>query len=76
MHKYHVDTFVPPAAGCGKTDMGWDQTRCKQFSEFLNGYARQGWRLQSCEYRSVVVKGCAASKAITLVCIFEAQSPQ
>jgi hypothetical protein len=75
MYRYHVDAFVPPAGGCGKPDQGWDHTRCAHFAEFLNGYGQKGWRLQSCEYRSVVSKGCGAQKGVWLVCIFESQVP-
>lgn len=74
MCQYHVDTFVPPAPGCNKPDMGWDQARCKHFAEFLNAYAAKGWKLHSCEYRTVVVRGCSSTKAVTLVCVFESQT--
>jgi hypothetical protein len=72
MFSYHVDAFVPPALGCGKSDTGWDRARCSHFSAFLNAYAQKGWRLQSCEYRSVSAKDrCSSQKGVWLVCIFE-----
>jgi hypothetical protein len=74
MYEYHVDAFVPPAPGCGGQDTGWDPKRCAEFSKFLNNYAAQGWRLQSCEYRTVTLnKGCANSNGAWLVCVFERQ---
>ena len=77
MYRYHVDAFVPPAPGCGgKSDKGWDHTRCEQFAEFLNGYGQRGWRLHSCEYRSLMTTGCGAQKTTWLVCVFESQNPQ
>jgi hypothetical protein len=70
--EYHVDAFVPPAPGCGKADNGWDPKRCQDFAKFLNGYATEGWRLQSCEYRTVAAQsGCGPSSSSWLVCIFE-----
>jgi hypothetical protein len=75
MLKYHVDAFVPPAPGCNQPDSGWDRVRCEHFAAFLNGYAERGWRLQSCEYRSVTAKkGCGPTKGVWLVCIFESGS--
>lgn len=75
MYKYHVDAFVPPAPGCGKSDAGWDATRCQHFADFLNAYALKGWRLQSCEYRNVVIPfGCGNQKGVWLVCVFESGS--
>jgi hypothetical protein len=74
MYEYHVDAFVPPASGCGKDDQGWDRARCEQFNAFLNTYAKTGWKLHSCEYRSLLAKnGCSTSKAVWLVCVFEHQ---
>ncbi|MBU0550062.1 hypothetical protein KKB55_19125 [Myxococcota bacterium] len=73
-HEYHVDAFIPDiGTGCNATDNGWDRTRCMQFSEFLNGYAEKGWKLQSSEYREVHGKdGCGNKKSGTwLVCVFE-----
>jgi len=74
MHEYHVDAFVPTIAkGCGSTDKGWDVTRCKQFAAFLNGYAAQGWKLHSSDYRVLKgAAGCAGQTTTTwLVCVFE-----
>lgn len=72
MFEYHVDAFTPSAPGCGKPDGGWDIKRCQEFSKFLNGYATQGWRLHSCEYRTVTSQtGCGPSSASWLVCVFE-----
>ncbi len=72
MFEYHVDAFVPAAPGCGKSDAGWDPRRCADFGTFLNGYATKGWRLQSCEYRSVTAgAGCLRSTGSWLVCVFE-----
>ena len=75
MYEYHVDAFAPPASGCGQNDAGWDGARCAQFKEFLNAYAKQGWKLHSCEYRSVLAStGCSKEKAAWLVCVFEHQA--
>ena len=72
MIQYHVDAFVPAAGGCGKSDAGWDPKRCQDFSQFLNGYAQRGYRLHSCEYRTVTVQGgCGNRSGAWLVCIFE-----
>jgi len=71
MYEYKVDTFVPKVKGCGAQDNGWDSERCAQFQLFLNDYAKQGWKLQSSEYREVSVKGCSGAKGAWLVCIFE-----
>lgn len=72
MPTYHVDAFVPPAGGCGKTSEGWNPARCQQFAAFLNNYGSQGWRLHSSEYREVTAKtGCGPVQAAWLVCIFE-----
>ena len=72
MARYHVDAFLPPA-GCGVNDTGWDPKRCQQFTEFLNNYAAQGWRLHSSEYRQVTTSlGCGPRSGSWLVCIFEA----
>ena len=72
MFEYHVDAFVPAASGCGKQDGGWDPKRCQEFSVFLNNYAGQGWKLNSCEYRTVRVQGgCGPQQGTWLVCVFE-----
>lgn len=72
MFVYHVDAFVPPQIGCMKRDPGWSPKRCKEFGEFLNHYASQGWRLHSCEYRDVnMERGCSGVKGQWLVCVFE-----
>lgn len=72
MFEYHVDAFVPTAAGCGKSESGWDPKRCSEFSAFLNKYGQQGWKLHSSEYRSVSVQsGCNTGNGIWLVCVFE-----
>ena len=69
---YHVDAFVPAAPGCGQPDTGLDPKRCQEFSSFLNNYAGQGWKLHSCEYRSVSVQGgCGTKQGMWLVCVFE-----
>jgi hypothetical protein len=76
MFEYHVDAFAPPASGCGKQDAGWDSARCGQFKAFLNAYAKQGWKLHSCEYRPVLASsGCGKTNAVWLVCVFEHQVP-
>jgi len=75
MFQYHVDAFTPPAAGCSSSDNGWDPKRCTQFTEFLNHYAQQGWKLHSYEYRTVDIKGCSGGKGAWLVCVFERQVP-
>lgn len=69
--EYQVSTFIPKVKGCGTMDMGWDDERCAQYEAFLNKHAKNGWKLHSSEYREVTVKGCAASKGIWLVCVFE-----
>ena len=75
MIQYHVDAFVPAAGGCGKSDAGWDPKRCQEFSQFLNGYAQRGYKLHSCEYRTVTVQGgCGNRSGAWLVCIFEHDS--
>jgi Domain of unknown function (DUF4177) len=72
MFEYHVDAFAPPAPGCLQTDPGWDASRCGHFKEFLNGYAKQGWKLHSCEYRGVTsTRGCGNTSGAWLVCVFE-----
>ena len=68
---YKVDTFVPKISGCGAQDNGWDEKRCKQYQDFLNGYAAQGWKLHSSDFREVTVAGCAGNKGAWLVCVFE-----
>lgn len=69
--EYKVDTFVPKVSGCGAKDNGWDSVRCKQYQDFLNEYASQGWRLHSSEFREVTVAGCGGNKGASLVCVFE-----
>jgi hypothetical protein len=70
--RYMVKAFVPAVEGCGATDTGWDDARCTQYQEFLNTHAAAGWRLHSCEYRAVTVKGgCNSSKGVWLICTFE-----
>lgn len=72
MFQYHVDAFVPKAPGCGTSSAGWDPKRCNEFSEFLNRYAVQGWKLHSSEYRAVqTTTGCAGGAGSWLVCVFE-----
>jgi hypothetical protein len=72
MYEYHVDAFVPPAAGCGNSDSGWTPKRCGDFASFLNNYAAKGWKLHSSEYRTVTAsKGCGTSSGSWLVCVFE-----
>ena len=71
MFRYEVDAFVP-SAGCSKQDSGWDAKRCGEFESFLNGYAKMGFRLHSCEYRKVEgAGGCIPASSTWLVCIFE-----
>lgn len=69
--EYMVKSFVPTVSGCGAIDMGWDEKRCKQFEDFLNNQAADGWRLHSSEFRQVTIKGCSNSKGAWLVCVFE-----
>lgn len=69
--QYMVKAFVPKVSGCGAQDHGWDEVRCKQFEDFLNTHAVDGWRFHSSEYREVTIKGCFASKGVWLVCTFE-----
>jgi len=75
MKEYHVDAFVPKSDGCGSKEEGWGPQRLKQFKKFLNGYAVQGWRLHSCEYRTFSLQekgcGCGSSSGTWLVSIFE-----
>ena len=68
---YKVKSFVPKVMGCGSADLGWDEKRCKDFEEFLNAEAENGWKLHSYEYRTVNVQGCGGGKGTWLVCIFE-----
>ena len=68
---YMVRAFVPMISGCGGQDNGWDEVRCKQFEDFLNANAVNGWRLHSSEYRQVVSRGCSGGKGAWLVCTFE-----
>lgn len=70
-HQYKVEAFVPKVSGCGARDVGWDEKRCKQFEEFINLHAFDGWRLHSSEFRQVTVKGCGGGNGAWLVCIFE-----
>lgn len=72
--QYMVRAFAPKVAGCGGTDNGWDEVRCKQFEDFLNVHATDGWRLHSSEFRSVVAQGCGGGKGQWLVCTFERNS--
>jgi hypothetical protein len=69
--RYMVRAFLPTVAGCGAKDNGWDDVRCKQFEEFLNSYAVEGWTFHSSEYREVISKGCAGGRGAWLVCTFE-----
>ncbi len=74
MSRYFVDVFLPSApSGCGSNqDEGWTKQRCTEFTEFLNYYAENGYRLHSAEYRSVAVNtGCGSNTGSWLVCIFE-----
>lgn len=74
MVQYHVDAFVPKAPGCGKSEAGWDPERCKQYADFLNHYAKEGWRLHSSDLREVKSQGgCGPVSASWLVCTFERQ---
>ncbi|MBJ6760691.1 DUF4177 domain-containing protein [Myxococcaceae bacterium JPH2] len=76
MYEYHVDAFVPPAPGCGAQESGWSPKRCGDFAKFLNGYAAQGWKLHSSEYRAVTsTQGCGTTKGSWLVCVFERALP-
>ncbi len=68
--QYMVKAFVPNIAGCGGQDKGWDDVRCKQYEDFLNNFAQQGWTLHSSEYREVTVQGCGGRKGAWLVCTF------
>lgn len=69
--RYMVKAFIPTVAGCGATDQGWDETRCKEFEDFLNHRAAEGWRFHSSEFRQVAVKGCGGKTGAWLVCTFE-----
>ncbi len=71
MIQYHVDAFIPSPPGCMKMEAGWDPKRCQEFASFLNKYGAQGWRLHSCEYRTVAAGGCGTTKGSWLVCVFE-----
>jgi hypothetical protein len=68
---YMVRAFVPKVSGCGAQDNGWDEVRCKQFEEFLNTHAVNGWSLHSSDFRQVVSRGCFGGKGAWLVCTFE-----
>jgi hypothetical protein len=69
--QYTVKAFVPKISGCGAQDNGWDEIRCKQYEDFLNKNAVDGWRFHSSEYRTVTTKGCGNNKGAWLVCTFE-----
>lgn len=71
--KYMVKAFIPKISGCGGKDNGWDEVRCKQFEDFLNSHAVDGWKLHSNEYRDVTaqLQGCSGNKGAWLVCTFE-----
>ena len=69
--QYKVDTFVPNILGCGSKDNGWDKLRCVQYQKFLNEYAKQGWRLNSSDFRLASAAGCGGQKGLILVCVFE-----
>lgn len=69
--QYMVKAFLPKVAGCGASDKGWDEQRCKQFEDFLNEHAQNGWRLHSSDFRAVVNSGCGGAKGNWLVCTFE-----
>jgi hypothetical protein len=71
--RYMVKAFLPKIVGCGAQDYGWDDVRCKQFEDFLNSHAVDGWRLHSSEYRQVLAKGCSGKGGAWLVCTFERQ---
>jgi hypothetical protein len=70
-YEYMVRAFLPKVSGCGASDQGWDEQRCKQFESFLNSHASQGWKLHSSEFRSVTAKGCGGGQGNWLVCTFE-----
>lgn len=70
-HRYMVKAFVPTISGCGASDKGWDEVRCKQFEDFLNTHSVDGWKLHSSDFRQVVGKGCGGTKGAWLVCTFE-----
>lgn len=69
--EYKVKTYAPKVKGCGATDMGWNETRCQDFQEFLNNESTDGWKLHSYDYRAVTVKGCGGNTGSWLVCVFK-----
>ncbi len=71
--EYRVVAYKPNIKGCFSTDKGWDEKRCQDFQDFINSYAKDGWKLHSCEYRNVKVEGCLGGFGTLLVCIFERQ---
>ncbi|WP_018294549.1 hypothetical protein [Mariprofundus ferrooxydans] len=70
-NKYMVKAFAPKVSGCGAKDNGWDDVRCKQFEDFLNMHAVNGWKFHSSDFREVTVAGCRGGKGAWLVCTFE-----
>ena len=72
-YEYMVTAFIPKIIGCGNSDVGWTPERCKQFQDFLNFHASNGWKLHSKDYRSVLkFIGCSGkSNGHQLVCTFE-----
>lgn len=73
-YEYKVDAFIPSVSGCGAKDNGWDSERCTQYQTFLNKYAKDGWRLNSSEFREVAAAGCGGGKGAWLVCVFEREA--
>lgn len=73
---YLVKPFIPKISGCGATDHGWDDERCKQFQDFLNRNCVNGWRYHSSEYRQAIAGGCFGSRGERLVCVFEKDAPE
>ena len=69
--EYKAKAFVPKVQGCGAADNGWDDARCRQFEDFLNSHAVDGWRFHSSDFRTVTVSGCGGGKGSWLVCTFE-----
>jgi hypothetical protein len=68
---YKVRAYIPTVKGCGATDMGWDESRCTDFENFLAKETNDGWLLHSYEYRTLTTKGCGGGTGAWLVCVFE-----
>lgn len=71
---YMVKAFVPRIYGLAAKDNGWDEERCRQFEDFLNANAANGWRLHSSDCLTGERRGLGRGKATWLVCTFERQT--